>query len=259
MGEGPEDEARPDRPSLPPTQQRVVEAALRLSRARDAVALRYAVSEGDDHGRVVARGPDLLDHVMEASRGWRDLVATRTAGPLSSAGMVRALQNNQRILGDGTRMQSVFADHGFDDDLPDLLSGHSTHYRMGLVPFEMKILDQRTVMLEGPTVDHGRSVMLVSHPAVLSAALAYWSAVRRASDPAVAVAERGAGPLSVFSARQRAVVALLGRGVADDPAADLLGISVRTLRAEVAAVKDLLGVDTRFAAGVALGRLHAER
>lgn len=236
-----------------------METALRLSRLRDAVAVRYAAAEGDDHGEVVARGPDLADHVMAASRGWRDLVATRTASPLSAAGMVRALQNNQRILGDGTRMRSVFADHGFDEDLPDLLSGQAADYRMGLVPFEMKILDQRRVMLEGPVVDGGRSVMVVSHPAVLSAALAYWAAARQASEAAADVADRGAAALSRFSTRQRAVIALLSRDVADDPAADLLGISVRTLRADVAAVKERLGVDTRFAAGMALGRLRAER
>lgn len=233
-----------------------METALRLSRLRDAVAVRYAATEGDDHGEVVARGPDLVDHVMAASRGWRDLVATRTASPQSSAGMVRALQNNRRILGDGTRMRSVFADHGFDDDLPDLLSGHTADYRLGLVPFEMKIFDQRRVMLEGPVVDGGRSVMVVSHPAVLSAAQAYWAAAQQASDAAADVAERGAGALSRFSTRQRAVIALLSRDVADDPAADLLGISVRTLRAEVAAVKERLGVETRFAAGMALGRLR---
>lgn len=236
----------------------VLEAALRLSRARDAVAARYAVTEGDDHGQVVARGEQLFDYVMAASFGWRELLATRTASPNGSAGIVTGLRNNRRILDTGTRMESIFADHGFDDDLPEMLSGQPSESRLGFVPFEMKILDGRKVMLEGPQVGDERSLMIVGHPAVVGAAHDYWEAAKRAARPSAEVAERGPSALAQFSVRQRAVIALLSRDVADDKAAELLGISVRTLRSEVAAVKDRLGVDSRFAAGMALGRLRAQ-
>ncbi|MCH1867549.1 hypothetical protein [Nocardioides sp. CFH 31398] len=242
----------------PGLHDEVLEAALRLSRARDAFAARYAATEGDDHGRVVARGEQLFDYVMAASFGWRELLATRTASPSGAAGILAGLRNNRRIIDTGTRMESVFADHGFGDDLPELLGGQPSESRLGFVPFEMKILDQHKVMLEGPQVGDERSLMIVEHPAVLAAARAYWQAARRAARPAAEVAERGPAALAQFSARQRAVIALLTRDVADDRAAELLGISVRTLRAEVAAVKDRLGVGSRFAAGVALGRLRAQ-
>lgn len=255
---GAEDDAYPDRPlPLPRAHQRVVETGLTLELLGRSVAARYGRTEGDDHGRVVARGEGLRDYVMAAALTWRALLSTRTAGPLESQELVRALENNRRVVDGGTLMQSVFADHGFDDDVPDLLGTQDFPYEMAFVTVQMKIVDHYQVMLEGPLVDGERSVMLVEHPAVLRAATEYWRAVRATARPAEVVAASSPG-LAAFTPRQRAVVALLSRDVADERAAELLGISVRTLRSEVAAVKDRLGVGTRFAAGVALGRLRAD-
>jgi DNA-binding NarL/FixJ family response regulator len=60
------------------------------------------------------------------------------------------------------------------------------------------------------------------------------------------------GVLSDLTPRQRQVVALMADGLGDDAIATAIGVSTRTVRSDIAALLDLLGVRTRFAAGVRL-------
>jgi DNA-binding CsgD family transcriptional regulator len=58
-----------------------------------------------------------------------------------------------------------------------------------------------------------------------------------------------------FSIRQRQVVRYLSDGATDAEIADRIGVTERTVRTEVAAIRDLLGVRTRFQMGAAYANL----
>ena len=62
----------------------------------------------------------------------------------------------------------------------------------------------------------------------------------------------GVSTLGDLTPRQRQVVALMATGTGDEAIAASLGVSVRTVRSDIAALLDVLGVKTRFAAGVRL-------
>jgi DNA-binding NarL/FixJ family response regulator len=59
-------------------------------------------------------------------------------------------------------------------------------------------------------------------------------------------------PPGDLTPRQGQVVALMASGANDDAIAAALGVSVRTVRSDVAGILDALGVQSRFAAGVRL-------
>ena len=121
-------------------------------------------------------------------------------------------------------------------------------YRFSVAPVQMKIVDRRYVLLQGPVIDGEPSVMAVSSGPCLEAAWRYWHASLGSSFPAL----EGVGTLSDLTARQRQVVALMATGIGDEAIAASLEVSVRTVRSDVAALLDLLGVKTRFAAGIRL-------
>lgn len=75
-------------------------------------------------------------------------------------------------------------------------------------------------------------------------------AVLASSFPAV---EAGQG-LDHLTERQRRILALLAADVRDESIAAALGVSVRTVRADIAGVLNLLGVRSRFAAGLRVRR-----
>src|SRR6476469_10465627 len=107
----------------------------------------------------------------------------------------------------------------------------------------MKIVDRRYVLLQGPDIDGEPSVMSVSSGRCLDAAWRYWEAAVNASFPV----GDGMNTRGDLTPRQRQVVALMSTGLGDEAIADSLGVSVRTVRSDVAVLLDALGVRTRFA------------
>jgi len=90
--------------------------------------------------------------------------------------------------------------------------------------------------------------MKVTSPAGLEAAWRFWTAALANTVPV----ERVASGADELSQRQRQIVALMAADVADDGIAAALGVSVRTVRSDIAGVLSLLGVRSRFAAGARL-------
>jgi DNA-binding NarL/FixJ family response regulator len=113
----------------------------------------------------------------------------------------------------------------------------------------MNLVDRRFLLLHGPFFDGEPSLMEVSAPECLDAAWRYWNAAVASSYPAN---EDEAGELDSLSItpRQRQVAALLAVDTRDEAIAETLGVSVRTVRSDVAHLMEALGVRSRFAAGV---------
>ncbi|PRY55680.1 regulatory LuxR family protein [Knoellia remsis] len=226
-------------------RQCVLDALVPLQVARSRCAERLA-TKGDVEGvDVVATGGEISDAVMARSRAWRHLRSIQMDGGVER--VQRSMPNNRSCLSDGLDMVSIWDEGGLEPAARRLISGEDDgSYRFSIGHLEMKIIDKRQVMLQGPTLDGAASVMVVRRPEVLAAAVRYWRAVVALSH---AAADDETAPV-VASRRQQRIVSLLAQDLCDDAIADCLGVSVRTVRSDIATLMRALGVRSRFAAGV---------
>lgn len=120
-------------------------------------------------------------------------------------------------------------------------------YHIGHGPMQMKLFDDREVLVAGHEAGEVKHLLLLRGVPAVRATLGYLAAVRRSSVPVGALTDPGEVSLTP---RQHDVARLLADGLRDADAAASLGVSVRTFRTEVARLLDRLGCETRFAAGV---------
>ena len=228
-------------------RQAVLDAAAVLQVRRSETAALVAQRELPD-AEIVERGYDRINTwLLEATTGWRELLSVRPAG--TTAQLRGSLPNNRVLVKRGLRMVSIFDVDGLEPEARILLANEPAGtYLLSVAPVQMKIVDRRFVLLQGPEIDGEPTVMAVSSGRCLDAAWRYWEAAIKTSFPA---GDR-INTLRDLTPRQRQVVALMSTGLGDEAIADSLGVSVRTVRSDVAVVLDALGVRTRFAAAVRL-------
>jgi len=228
-------------------RQAVLDAAAVLQVRRSEVAAMAARGKAQDVV-IIGRSAGEVNGWMKASSPeWRELLSVRPAA--TSTQLRVTLPHNRTLVADGLRMVSIFDADGLELDARLLLASEPAgQYRFSVAPVQMKIVDRRYVLLQGPVIDGVASVMAVSSGPCLEAAWRYWHASLGSSFPAL----EGVGTLSDLTPRQRQVVALMATGIGDEAIAASLEVSVRTVRSDVAALLDLLGVKTRFAAGIRL-------
>ena len=228
-------------------RQAVLDAAAVLQVRRSETAALVAQRELPD-AEIVVRGYERVNPwLLEAASGWRELLSVRPAG--TTAQLRGSLPNNRALVKRGLRMVSIFDVDGLEPEARVLLANEPAGtYLLSVAPVQMKIVDRRFVLLQGPEIDGEPSVMAVSSGRCMDAAWRYWEAAIKTSFPA---GDR-MNTLGDLTPRQRQVVALMSAGLGDEAIADSLGVSVRTVRSEVAVLLDALGVRTRFAAGIRL-------
>ena len=231
---------------VPETDRQAVLDAAAVLQARRTEASATA-ADGASGARIVARGQDINRWMLRASETWHDL---RSVRPMTSAAEIRlSLANNRAQVRRGMFMESVFDLGGTDLEARILLANETVGtYLLSFAPVQMKIVDRLLVLLQGPFVEGESTVMAVSSQACLDAAWRYWDAVMAVAQPMHA----SVASLSGITARQRQVIALMTSGASDDAIAAGLGVSVRTVRSDIASILDALGVQSRFAAGVRL-------
>lgn len=227
-------------------RQPVLDAVVALQGHRAAVARSLEPSGRDLPGaRIVARGNAVPAELMRRAATWRHLLSTR---PRTTARELReSLAVNRRCLAEGLAMHSVFDREGTTAAARRMLANEDCDaYYLSYAPVQMRLADHREVYLQGPDLGAEYTVMCVTTPVVLDAAYRYWGAVWELAEPCAA---EPSDELSL-SPRQRQVMELLGQGLSDARVAQQLGVSVRTVRYEVAAVMTLLGARSRFEAGL---------
>lgn len=228
-------------------REATLDAAAVLQVRRSELATR--VAEGRVVGaEIVAVGLDRAnDWLVEVTPTWRELLSIR---PASTSAQLRAsMPHNRRVVRAGLKMVSILDNDGTRPDARVLVANESVGtYLFGVGPVQMKIVDSRFVLLQGPVVDGEPTLMAVTSGPCVDAAWRYWEAALESSFPA-----RGSVPPPVdLTPRQHQIVALLANDLGDDAIAEALGVSVRTIRSDVAAILSALGVRSRFAAGLRL-------
>ncbi|MBM6404772.1 response regulator transcription factor [Phycicoccus sp. CSK15P-2] len=232
--------------------QAVLDAAAALQLHRRSLLAELERSRPPVDIRVVSGGPLLNEHLRRESGSWRHLLSIRprTVAPE----LEYSLPNNRRLVDKGLTMTSVFDRLGTSDAALGLLAGETKgRYVLADAPVQMKVIDHRSVMLEGPGPD--TCVMVVQRPATVELAVRYWAAVMVTSDP-VPAADPAAG---VLTERQQVVVRLLREGWTDERVAAALRVSVRTVRTDIAAVLESVGARSRFAAAWRLASTESDR
>lgn len=230
------------RPFSVDQQQAVLDAAAHLQACRREWAQRLS-SGPCDGGRIIAQG-DLDAGLYAESSRWRLLLsATCTMGvPFLRA----SLPHQRSLVAEGLRSMTLIDHDRAGEELRDVLRSEADpSYRLSFVPLQMKIVDGREALLQGPTVGGEPTLMAVREPRVVGAAWAYWRALMTASVPLPPVPERP--DRAVLTPRQQRIVTLLRQDLTDEAVARHLGCSVRTVRADVAQIMDRVGAHSRFA------------
>lgn len=215
-------------------------AVLQLMRSRIAAALQT----GDQRdATVIASGAEVNRWMLKAARTWRENLSVRPGASLK--GLRISIPNNRACVAVGHQMISIFDDR-ISAAAKMLLAGETDPpYLLSWAPVQMKIVNREFVLLQGPKIGGQNSVMAVHAADCLKAALRYWTVIH---DAAYSCSAAVAG-LAKLSSRQRQIVALLSDDAHDEAIAHVLGISVRTVRSDIAALMAALGVRSRFAAG----------
>ncbi len=129
-----------------------------------------------------------------------------------------------------------------------LISSEMPHVRFGPAPSGFLLIDGTTAVVGGPPSDDGYpTAWLTTRGDVVALVRAVWDAARPLSRPGV---PDGADP--PFTARQCRVARRMVMGAKDAAIARELGVSVRTVAAEVAALLLGLGVASRAEAALVL-------
>lgn len=198
--------------------------------------------------QFVGRGPQGINlALVRAAQSWRTLESIRVSGTVEQ--LLVSLPNNAHFMKAGLRMTSIWHRSGLDPEARLMLSGEDpSAYFFGYALVPMKIVDRTSVLLDGPIVRGRATVIDVRDSTCLAAAREYWEAVVSTIYPC----DAETASVVELSARQRRVVALMLTGPSDDEIARRLGVSVRTVRSEIAAVLSILDAPNRFVAGVRL-------
>lgn len=228
-------------------RESVLDAAAVLQLRRRGVSSTLARGAACD-AEIVARGAESIHRWMAKSvYGWRELLSVR---PRTTIAELRvSLPTNRAVVERGLRMVSVFGHDGSDVSSRSLLAGErDPEYLFGFTPVQMKIVDRHFVLLQGPFLTGEPTLVAARSQSCMNAAWQYWHAVVESAYPA----SDGTDDRDGLSARQHQVVALLATDARDEAIAATLGVSVRTVRSDIAAIMVALGVRTRFAAGLRL-------
>lgn len=235
----------------PHVQVEVGDAALPLLLLRRQALerrLRTGEDTGDDYRVIACTVDDIGCTVLDLCRRARRLqtVTTWVDGPAALA--ASDAQNRAFLAQTGADMTSYWDAGTLTPEMIRLLADSTgMSYHIGYGPTQMKLFDQREVLVPGQEEGDTKNLLLLRGAPAIRAAQGYLAAVRRSSVPAAALTDPGEVSLTP---RQHDVARLMADGLRDEDAAASLGVSVRTFRTEVARLLDRLGCETRFAAGV---------
>lgn len=222
-----------------------VAARLRTERGRVVDAITRGVPAA---ARIIGRGgADINRWMLAESHRWRHLLSARPTGRIDHLRV--SMPNNDLLVAAGLTMTSLFDFEGCEPEARLLLAGQDPRiYHFAFVPLQMKIVDRREVLLDGPVMRDEPTVIRVCDADCLRVAYEYWEAITATAYPCAA--EKTG--LADLSPRQQQIIRFLAVPLTDEQIADRLGISIRTVRYDIASILETLDAPNRFVAGLRL-------
>lgn len=117
-----------------------------------------------------------------------------------------------------------------------------------LLPPRMLIVDRKTAVVPTDLNDTKRGALVTREPAIVASLVAIYQQAWDTAVPLGADRDREAG--EGLSAGEKELLLLLAKGMTDEAAAKRLGVSLRTVRRQMAALMERLGATSRFEAGL---------
>jgi DNA-binding CsgD family transcriptional regulator len=238
-----------------PSRQVVLDASLRLQVVRARHCDEWFAGRGA--AEVFVFGTDegaLRDWLRDQCTNSEELIAVTSTRCQTLETFAASHRYNQLLIERGVRMTSYFDPSGGPDEVTEFIIGaEDMPYHITCGAMQIKLLDGERVVVEGPVVDGRRSLMLLRGLEAVNATRQYLRAVRESAVRASELRDRTVE----LTCRQQVVAQQLEDGHTDEDIAERLGLSVRTVRYEVARLMEVLEVTTRFAAGVRYARLKA--
>ncbi|MEU6992295.1 helix-turn-helix transcriptional regulator [Streptomyces sp. NPDC046465] len=117
-----------------------------------------------------------------------------------------------------------------------------------VVPQRMVITDRECALLPLDPADSRKGALYITEPSIISALVGLFEQAWTLAEPLGAAASRD--PDTGLSPTERQLLRLLASGLTDEAAGQRLGISVRTVRRQMASIMERLGATSRFEAGL---------
>jgi len=155
------------------------------------------------------------------------------------------------LVAHGVKMRTIVDPRGATTEALEYLerNANGEDIRLGSVPMQLKVIDRRAAVVAGPQIDDQPTALLCQRPSLVAAAIEVFDEVYRGgSEPSLA--HPG---WSRLTERQRAVASLMAQSHKDPEIAAELGISLRTVRSDVARMMSMMGAADRFGLGLRLG------
>jgi DNA-binding CsgD family transcriptional regulator len=118
-----------------------------------------------------------------------------------------------------------------------------------VVPFRLVLLDRDTAILVHRLATLPHEMFIIREPALLAPLFEYVELCWEASEPLAKAEPRDPESDASPSSQELALLQLLAGGSTDEAAAKKLGVSVRTVRRQMADLMERLGATSRFEAG----------
>ncbi|WP_030023958.1 helix-turn-helix transcriptional regulator [Streptomyces monomycini] len=204
-------------------------------------------------------GLDAIQSRLETlSRDLRqECLSIMPGGAQSPAGLDASRPLDEEALARGVRMRAVYQDSA-RNDAATLAYARWTVARGGevrtspVLPPRLLVFDRTTAMVP---IDPARSrdgALCTTAPGIVASLVALfeltWEAAAPLGQPRRRTAEDG------LTTGERELLKLLASGLTDEAAGRRLGVSLRTVRRQMASLMERLEVTSRFAAGLKAGR-----
>lgn len=218
--------------------------------ATDAVTSR--ADELPDGIEMLAVGiAEIRDELKVQAARTREVLSVRSS--VSAESIILAHDHDVALSDAGTHMVGLFDYDSTEPAARDLLASLGrTNYRYcrGAAGLQFKIFDRRCLVIPGPWIDGEVSALRVTRPGTVHTGVATFLKLVRGSFPV-----RSPSAPTGISPRQWRIAVLMANDLTDAAIAQRVGVSLRTVRSDIAGLLRILGVQSRFAAGLRLSDL----
>ncbi|WP_186777270.1 LuxR C-terminal-related transcriptional regulator [Streptomyces salinarius] len=230
-----------------------------LARSREAVARTVAEfaslsPRGDTAEKLV--GLDSIQRRLEAlTRELRqDCLAIEPGGAQSQASLDASRPLDEQALARGVQLLTVYQDSVRNDrvtlDYARWISEQGGHVRTSpILPPRMLIFDRRTAVVPIDPENTRRGALCTTAPGIVASLVALFEQTWQAAVP-LGADQRLLLDDTGVSAAERELLKLLASGMTDEAAGKRLGVSLRTVRRQMAGLMERLNATSRFEAGL---------